>query len=255
MKICKLCLLREAKQKNSHIVPRFMGVTLLENLDGTRKGFKVDNDPNFLKQVPQQDTPKEDHLLCPICENALGKFERKLANEFYYKFKNPRYYKDFPKIYLPNGILRASIQNIDYETLKLALYGIFFKVSNSSLPYFADSRITMEQRETLRQILNSEKKFEDISMVILTSENDQEFTKNYIYSHSYDDHLAHFVWANDYIFFLDFGTTVESIKEFNEIKMKDDRLLKVGILPNQVWDNLRKTLIIRKVEKINTKHN
>jgi hypothetical protein len=252
MKKCNLCLTREATQENSHIVPRFMGVTILENPDGKRKGFKLDNDPNFLNQKPQQDTPKENYILCPECESIFGKFERKLANEFYYKFKRPEHDKDFPRVFLPNGILRASNKNVDYTNFKLATYGIFFKVSISELPYFNDSRITNGQRERLRQILNNETDFEDISIVLLTSENDQEFTRNYIYAHSYDDHLAHFVWANDYIFFIDFGTNVELIKHFDGIKMNENGLFKIGVLPNQVWDNLRKTLMGFKVNKIKT---
>lgn len=241
---------REATQENSHIVPRFMGVTILENPDGKRKGFKLDNDPNFLNQKPQQDTPKENYILCPECESRLGKFERKLANEFYYKFKKPGHDKDFSRVFLPNGIQRASNKNVDYKNFKLAAYGVFFKVSISALPYFSDSRINSEQRERLRQILNNETDFEDISIILLTSENDQEFTKNYIYAHSYNDYLVHFVWANDYIFFIDFGTNVELIKLFDGIKMKEDGLFKIGVLPDQVWDNLRKTLMGFKLNKI-----
>jgi len=227
-------------------------VIILENPDGKRKGFKIDNDPNFLKQRPQQDTPKENYILCSECESRLGEFERKLANEFYHKFKKPEYDKDFSRIFIPNGILKASNKNVDYTNFKLATYGIFFKVAISSLTYFRDSRITKEQLETLRQLLNNERAFEDISIVLLTSESDQEFTKNYIYAHSYDDHLAHFVWANDYIFFIDFGTTVDLIKHFDEIEMKNDRVFKIGVLPNQAWDNLRKTLMGIKVGKIKT---
>ena len=243
---------REAIQENSHIIPRFMGVTILENPDGKRKGFKLDNDLNFLKQKAQQDSPKENYILCPECENELGKHERKLANEFYYKFKKSEHDKDFPRTLLSNGIQRTSNENVDYTAFKLATYGILFKVSISTLPYFSDSKITDEQREMLRQILNKERDFNDISIVLLTSENDINFTENYIYAYSYDDHLVHIIWANDYIFLVDFGTNVEMIKHFDGIKMKDDGLFKIGVLPNQVWDDLRKTLMGFKVNKIKT---
>jgi hypothetical protein len=252
MKRCNLCLTREATQENSHIVPRFMGVTILENPDGIRKGFKLDNDPNFLKQKSQQDTPKEDFILCPECESRLGKLERKLANDVYYKFKKQEFELEFPSTVLPNGIVKATGKNVDYTNFRLASFGIFFKVCISSLPYFIDSRIAKGQQEILRQILNNEKEFEDISIVILTSQSDKEFTKNYIYALSYADCLAHLVWCNDYIFFLDFGTKAPAFRLFDEIKMSLAGPFQIGVLPNEVWNNLRKSLLEMKVSKIKT---
>lgn len=243
-------MIREATQSNSHIVPRFMGVKILESPEGKRKGFKIDNDPNFLKQKPQQDSPKEDNILCPDCEGNLGKLERKLANEVYYKFKYSEFDKEFVRINLPNGIIRVSGKKVDYVSFKLAAYGIFFKVAISKLPYFLDFRMTEEHKEVLRQILNRERTFEDIPLTVLTSENDQEFTRNYIYAHSDKQYLTHSVWANDYIFYLDFGSDTELSVAFDGITMKDEGLFKLGVVPNEVWDGLRRSLMMAKINKI-----
>jgi hypothetical protein len=49
MTICGLCQNNEAIQKNSHIFPRFMGVSMLHSMTGSRRGYKIAIDDGIFK--------------------------------------------------------------------------------------------------------------------------------------------------------------------------------------------------------------
>ena len=90
MNYCKLCEKKEATKTNSHIFPRFMGVSMLETVDGTRKGYKISTKTGLNKR-PEQDSPKEDFIFCPDCESLLDNdYESPFAKHYYNDRDNPR---------------------------------------------------------------------------------------------------------------------------------------------------------------------
>lgn len=72
---CNLCLNREADQKNSHIIPKFLSKRLFESTK-PRHSIEVSEKGRTTKI---QDIPKEDFLLCKFCEKRLGHLETYMA--------------------------------------------------------------------------------------------------------------------------------------------------------------------------------
>lgn len=172
MKICNLCKEMEATQKNSHIIPKFFGVSLLTTKDGKRKGFKSNEIAVGKKVKPYQDTPKADYILCPNCEAIFGEIERIFANEFFNKYKTDKQKIQSTRLFSVNGYEFICPKNVNYENFKLLFYSIIWRTKISSLEYFYDTDLSEERTEQLREILNKEIEFEDIPIIVLTTIND-----------------------------------------------------------------------------------
>lgn len=78
---CLLCRTRLATKKNSHILPDFVTKTILGS-DNRKIIYGIPSQASKIKK--DQDTPKEDYILCPECETKLGVLEREFANYLYY---------------------------------------------------------------------------------------------------------------------------------------------------------------------------
>lgn len=244
MNLCKLCKKRKATQTNSHIFPRFMGVSLLSTQDGKRKGFEIADKEENLKSF--QDSPKEDYLLCPKCESDIGKLESYFAKHFFNEFKAQESYQ---KIYSSKGYNYLTVNNLDYRKFKLTLYTILWRAAASSLPYFQDVKLTKIIEENLRSIINKEIDFIDYRLLVVTTDEDIDNTKNFIYgiSNSPDECT---LWINEYIVFFDFGSSNNLLQFFNEIIIHDEELIKIGILTKDTWESLQQKLIQIKVSKL-----
>ncbi len=152
MRLCNLCKTEEATQKNSHIVPRYFGVSLLTTKDKKRKGFEINKDAVGKKVRPYQDTPKESFILCSDCEEKFGEIERVFANEFFNKFKNDRQKKQTIRLLSDNGYEFFIPKNVNYVNFKLLFYSILWRADISSLNYFNDLELPDETTEHLREI-------------------------------------------------------------------------------------------------------
>lgn len=60
--ICLLCGHEKATKKNSHIIPKFLGKSILGN-EGSRKGFIIDSSKPHIKPKITQDSHASSSLL------------------------------------------------------------------------------------------------------------------------------------------------------------------------------------------------
>jgi hypothetical protein len=192
-----------------------------------------------------QDTPKEDHILCPTCENALGEWERQFANSFFYRVKTSDYRRQHPDLASPNGYHYRRIDGVEYEQFKLTWYSIFWRASISSLPFFADLGADPEHVEKLRATVSGETEFLDLPLAIFTAESDVDPTKNVIYADSISGSQS-VMWANEYLAFLNHEPGSEH--RFPDIALTDPADMRLGVFQYSEWDSLRKKLFARAAE-------
>lgn len=250
MKTCNLCLKNKADQKNSHIFPKFLGVSLIETTGGKRKGFRIDSKSlNKKGKIPvMQDTPKENYILCKKCEGEIGKLEYEFAREFYNDFKTSTSSPTIIKKPASKGYSYIVVPNVEYINFKSTLYSMLWRAHISSLPYFSDLNLSSNTAETLRKILNKESGFVDIPMFVITSENDPDKTKNFIYANSTNREC--FLWMNEFVVFLNLNSVHDIFDFFSEIKMdKNNNTVKVGLLSLNELQSIRQTLVDIKVKK------
>ncbi|MBN4081734.1 hypothetical protein JYU23_01245 [bacterium AH-315-C07] len=222
---------------------------MLETSDGKRKGFDLKDYEGIKTPRVFQDSPKEDYLLCKGCEKKIGEWEGQFASEFFNKFKNEKHNNEFTWLKTSRGIKYGISPDIDYLNFKLTCYSMLWRAHISAHTCFADLRITEERGEEIRQVLNEETNFIDYPMYIVTPENDDRHTENNIHANSYDKN-AHFLWINEYIIYFDFQGNSEHLVSLKEFLVHDERLIKIGVLPNAIWDHFRKTLIKFRVNRI-----
>lgn len=69
--LCHLCETEYASQRDSHILPKFMGKILFKD-NSRHHVYRVSAESFQLKPEILQDTIKESYLFCPSCESYLG---------------------------------------------------------------------------------------------------------------------------------------------------------------------------------------
>lgn len=151
-----------------------MCVSLLMTSDNKRKGYALDIP---LRPIAYQDSPKEDNILCPDCEELIGFYEKHLASEFYYYHRDKEKSNTITQSYLANGILKVSYNNNSVLQIKRALASMLFRAHITSLPFSYDLSLTFEQVEILRSFLLCDTEDLACDIYVITS-NDIRFTYN-----------------------------------------------------------------------------
>lgn len=234
MELCKLCKIREATQKNSHIFPKFMGISMLVNKGGLRRGYKITSF-NGLFQRPYQDTPKEDNVFCPICESLINeRFEQPIFKSFYQNRESPRAY--FNLIYRNYYSCRVYYQ-IDYQLFIKFIYSIVFRAAITRIEYFREFHLSKEVVEKLRRILLNEIPFESLPILILTCPNNPNPSGNFIGALSSDKNV-HLLGVNEYIIFIDLSDRNYFENMFPKLFTPSYELVRIVTLPYSNWNSL-----------------
>jgi hypothetical protein len=149
MKICKLCSSEKADKKNSHIIPKFLGKRLFANFPN-RHLIVYSRDKNKIEK--EQDTPKEDFILCYSCEKRFELletyFSRRLTELFSFSLHPKKFQLD-------------SIQNQEFircnfrpDLFLLFIYSLIWRSAISRLAIFKDYNLPSPVEEHIRNILN-----------------------------------------------------------------------------------------------------
>ena len=150
MKTCKLCLSNIADQKNSHIIPKFMGKRLFENIK-PRYSVRINIEG---KADKIQDTPKEDNILCASCEKRFALIEHYFSLKLL-SIHNYSNQKDKFKIHSDGTNNTLECLNIKNEALLLFNYSLIWKVSISNLYEFLKMKMPNSVEEDIRKFLNA----------------------------------------------------------------------------------------------------
>jgi hypothetical protein len=246
--LCNLCRKNPADHENSHIFPRFMAVSLLENPGGKRVAHLTDNLDNPYPQK-LQDSPKVPNILCKSCEHKIGEWESKFAKEFYYPFiKSPSRIDKTPGVAKPPRVVIS--KRIDYKNYKLVVYSMALRAAVSGHIAFSDLNLRVEHQELLRQIMNGEIPFFDLPTYTVTSESDSRYTENLIHANSVLSNTA-MLCHNEFFFFIDFGNSEGVFNKFVDSKMYDGATTKIRVLPNKAWDDFRQLFVHLRAQKFN----
>ena len=149
MKICPLCKINQADNKNSHIIPKFLGKPLFEKIK-PRHTLQL-NKKGKARKI--QDIPKEDNLICKSCEKRFEVletyFSRKLVGLRNYNNKKDKF--ELSSIG-PNTILKC--MDLDPLLFKLFCYSLIWRISVTTNPLFKNFQLPKEIEIDLRNFLN-----------------------------------------------------------------------------------------------------
>jgi mRNA-degrading endonuclease RelE of RelBE toxin-antitoxin system len=243
--ICLLCRDLNATQKNSHIFPRFLGNSLLNNKNFKRVYTIAES---LSKPKYSQDIPKQNYLFCPNCESLLAtKFETPLANNFFrYIDSKTEYFNITFKGYYKYRVYYKS----DYVLLKKFLYSILFRASIADLIEFRGFNIGEKYENNIRKMLLDDTYFEDYPLYLFTcKENDpreNQILAERVVGETFNLH------ANEYVIIFDLSDSKEFMFGFQEICMYKDFVIRICQIEKSSWRNwMNKSFEIMEIRKEN----
>jgi hypothetical protein len=145
---CLLCWINPAVQKNSHILPRFLKKVIYHN--NPKKHAILYRSNNT--QIPVQDIPKEDYILCPICEKRFASLETYISRELYKMEKFSSGYND-PIIKI-SGNRYKILNHIRSDMLALFSYSLAWRMHISNHELFKRFTLSPTVEIKIREILN-----------------------------------------------------------------------------------------------------
>ncbi len=150
MNLCPLCNINTADKKNSHIIPKFLGKALFENIK-PRFIYELDKSGKHRKR---QDIPKQDFLICSFCEKRLGILETYVARKIT-SINNYTNEKSKFEIFNigPNEILNC----LKFNPLifKLFCFSLIWRLSITSNPIFKNFKLPVELELEMSLFLNA----------------------------------------------------------------------------------------------------
>lgn len=228
MKYCGLCRTNQADKTNSHIFPRFLCQSLLDN--GTfNRAITIIEDSE--RPLFDQDSPKENYILCSECESLLDReYENYFASEVLKRLDNQKEYfnvrvKDFNY---------RTYYRIDYVLFKKFVYSLVFRAHISELPLFKDFCIPNDCSEEIRCCLLNDNYFIDYPLYIFTCRDNVHLTGNQILA----EHIINQIFnlhVNEFIFIIDFDDSVNLMKLFVDSKNHKNTSIRICDLDYQSW--------------------
>lgn len=249
MRYCKLCIESIADKTNSHIVPRWMGESMMKT-DNGNKTFLLNTSTTHLPRKLSQDIDKEDYILCSSCEQYFGVIETQFKNTIHKELHGKPLGNKY--IIKNNGQGIKCAEFLDEETIKLTrllFYSIFWRISICSVGIWKSTNLKPQEEEYFREKLLEYKcirknelinNFRNIKFpnspwfVLITCQDNKNKTRNFIgrYPAEMGDYK---LFLNEYIITLSFPPNEGQSKfEFLNNTSADDNL-KITLVDNQFW--------------------
>src|SRR5260221_5023267 len=119
---CLLCSAKKATKTNSHIIPKFFVKSIFAEAG---RAFLIQANKADEKALIRQNSPTEDYILCPECEQYFGILEREFANKIYNILTEPAYQEFFKDDKTPGQVLVRYCHAIDPMVVHLFIQSIF----------------------------------------------------------------------------------------------------------------------------------
>lgn len=255
---CLLCEKRKATQANSHIVPKFMGKSMLDD-PKRRRGFEVSSTKSHLPPKFIQDTSKESYILCPECEAFFNLLETHVNNKAFANIRNRRSDELYVEV---NGVLPyKSCLKVDPKIFHLFIYSIIWRCSITSVELFKRFKLEKSFEKEVRmslmayhsvtaseleKIINGS----DIALTsskysILTYKSFLEPISGIILSLTNNTRPPYILLLNEYWLFLTDKDQMETKTDFtvSENIVPSSAKIKIGVLPEIVWSALHANVI------------
>jgi mRNA-degrading endonuclease RelE of RelBE toxin-antitoxin system len=232
--ICLLCCNDKATKKNSHIFPRFIGKSLIDNKN-YRRAYTITD--NLNKPKSSQDIPKQDYLFCPKCESLIAdKFETPMSIGF---FNIVDYKSDFFQVRIKNSFTYRVYYKVDYVRFKKFLYSMLFRASISDLIEFVHFKIDDSYEKEIRKMLLEEDYFQDYPVYLMSCRTndprENQILAENIVGNTYNLH------ANEYIVIFDLDNSKKFMDGFEHICMYREPSIKLCPLDEKNWKVLMDT--------------
>jgi hypothetical protein len=226
--------------------------------DGNQKrGYTIGTHTGDKPPKYEQDSPKEDFILCPDCESYFSVVETYINERVHRRLWDIRKIADFTEETNAGGAKWKTCINTESKIFQLFIYSIIWRCSVSSTPLFTKFKIDSEHEEGVRKSLHAYKAITQSDLltsimknealfpskfVLMTCESNSEPTKN-VLMHMTGNKNPYTLILNEYMLFLSF---IENEKQqgFQELNnpIPTEEKVKIGFLKEETWDGHRQSL-------------
>lgn len=147
---CLLCKVNKATQTNSHIVPEFIGKSMFGN-QNPRKVYDFDSEKLDHRTHEEGDTPRENYILCPSCEQYFSVIETYISNNLYNNLWREKL-KGIDKIYLNDEVWKI-YKGVNPKIFHLFFYSIVWRCSISNHLFFKNFKLEPWEEDKLSEVL------------------------------------------------------------------------------------------------------
>lgn len=248
---CLLCQINEASQRNSHIIPKFMG-------DGLFYGTKPRHTILWSKggkKEKVQDIIKDNYLFCSDCEKSLSVLETYCSLRLE-RFNNIRYFKNFNRFKYGN-FEYVEFKEIDIKVFNLFIYSIVWRVSACKNLAFLNFNLLPCEEERLRLLLierimptqielfdklDTLKTLPDHSHVLIRPKKKLRPPTSMLSAASLNEYM-HQLHLVDYfvIYLTDQNKLIDSLKRIDNNRIEG--FVKVGLSDPQHWKDFNFSMI------------
>lgn len=241
---CLLCKSAKATQRNSHIFPKFISRSILGNKN-IKRAYTIGVD-GFEES---QDTPKEDHILCPSCEKYFSVLEAYIATRFHNRIRDVRCSDQFTTKRNETDMVWKECEFIEPVVFRLFIYSVIWRCSISSVRLCKEFLLDPTEEESLRASLvlcksESQKDFLAklgrhlplvlvIPFIIFTADSILDQTHNLLFAHQ-GVRNPYQILLNEYMLVFSFREN-ETQKRFQFLNNVDNTKIKVGFFSEEFW--------------------
>jgi hypothetical protein len=247
--LCGLCGLVPADKTNSHIIPRFMAKRVLSKSPRNVLSFKSSPQHSKPEVDLDQDTMKEDHILCTGCEKYFSILETEFCNDVHQNVRD---------INSTNPIINTSIKGRKRKLFKTAnttlsyllIYSIIFRCHIAGHTTFSTFYLKRDEFDKLRNELNKYRcgKTEDI-MQIVSQQNLTPVSEFYLsVSEHFDRSTSNLLMQmtvprNSDVYYLILGEyrvlfSFSKLSGFDGVNNLKGNWLSIDLIDNTDWSNM-----------------
>lgn len=250
--LCLLCEEQAAIKKKSHIISKFIGKAILKD-GGQNKAYVLDTSKPHLRPRIQQDSPKEDHILCPDCEKYFEILETYIAEHLFKRILSDKYNDKFEYAKNEGGVEYAICTELNVRLYRLFILSLFWRCNIATVEPF--SSFSINECTQIKDLLNHYKSTDKkaileleenpnlfkISMVVMKAKEGINASGNFLYAND-EHHPIYQLQTNDFILVISLDRTVD-LRQFQFLQNIGTQAFKIGILNNSSWLQLRDHLI------------
>ncbi len=260
---CLLCKKRNANKKNSHIIPKFLGNSMLGSKQN-KKGESSVISKEGIRKLKIQDIPKEDYILCEICERRLSIIENECARVLN-SITGEKIKKQVDIVKTKSGHYYLLKEN-EPRVFHLFIYSIIWRISIASVKEFDEFRLSKIEEEDLRNKLDLELKvtkkeleenlvnkhpnvFSFHTFSIFTPIQ-ADSTRNFIFCNA-EQRNPYLLMLNDFYLYFIFKQKLHNQNSFPECTNNSNQKIKIGLVEELVWNKGRELFIKKMFNTVN----
>ncbi|AEA44973.1 hypothetical protein [Fluviicola taffensis] len=195
--ICLLCLTNPSTKTNSHILPKFLSKELFGPKQ-QKKGFQVSssNPINHPKHTIQ-DSPKENYILCPECEDYFSLLET-ICSDVFNTWKQKSNNGEYTLTSYKKLFSIVFFKTMNSKVFRLMIYSIFWRSSVTNHAVFNRFQIIPEIEEKIREslVLHKSVNKSELQKVFLSMNKIPLYPISIITSETFKDQTSNLIFAS-----------------------------------------------------------